>query len=224
MGSGFITKTEAAALMGCSPKSIYRYVSKGLIRHHYDGRYLMVCEEDVLGMRLGRREMLNSPYTRDIIDKMVLDIQQLKTQMETVLRMLNINYSALNFTDPEYRNFYLVACQLANEGWSPHVEDQWADYFVRLKIEDLESLERITQDPHPWRPLLKLAATMHLRPWNTKLRDMFGAGRSNVHQVSGMWSVMKEKSPKEFHMLVNRDSSPERKLVRRLDKEQKLTR
>jgi hypothetical protein len=81
-------------------------------------------------------------------------------------------------------------------------------------------MERITGDEHPWRPILKLAASMHLRPWNTRLRDLLGSGRSNVHQVAGMWSVLKERSQKEFHMLVDRDSAPSRKLIRKLAKDQ----
>jgi hypothetical protein len=218
--SNYITKEKAAEILDCSIKSVYRYAKRGLIRTKYEGKKFFVSEEDLHSLTKGRRDVMNSPYTRDVINMLVLDMQTVKTQMATVLRILNINYVPLGLSEHEYLNFYQSAIQMSTEGWSPHVEDQWADYFVRLKIEDLNSMERITGDEHPWRPILKLAASMHLRPWNTRLRDLLGSGRSNVHQVAGMWSVLKERSQKEFHMLVDRDSAPSRKLIRKLAKDQ----
>lgn len=218
--ANFITKEEAAKLMDCSVKSIYRYAKRGLIRTRYEDKKFFVNEEDLQTLRKGRRDQLNSPYTRDIINMLVLDMQTVKTQMATVMRILNINYVPLGFTDPEYVAFYQTADQLSTEGWSPHVEDQWADCFVRLKVEDLTAMQRLTADDHPWRPILRLATSMHLRPWNTRLRDLFGSGRSNVHQIAGIWCVLQERSQKEFHMLVERDTVPSRKVMRRIAKEQ----
>lgn len=220
----WITKEEAAKMMDCSLKSIYRYTRRGLLRSQYevqDGKKrFLVNEDDLQVLTKGRRDLLNSPYTRDMINMLLLDVQTLKTQMATVLRILNVNYVPLSFSDGEYRAFYMAANQFSTDGWSPHVEDQWADYFVRLKVEDLDQLERITMDTHPWRPVLRLAVAMHLRPWNTRLRDLFGTGRSNVHQVAGMWCILKDRSQKEFHMLAERDAAPSRKLLRRITKEQ----
>ena len=216
----WVSTLEAANLLDVHPRSIYRYTKRGLIRVKYEKRKLFISREDLVVLQVGRQDTLTSPYTKDTINKLILEVQQLKTQMATVLRLLNVNYVPLGFTDPEYRAFYQTADQLSTEGWSPHVEDQWADYFVRLKVEDFDSLERVTGDLHPWRPFLRLAVGMHLRPWNTRLRDLLGSGRSNIHQVASMWCVMKDRSQKEFSMLVERDATPPRKLIRRISKEQ----
>jgi hypothetical protein len=220
MGNQFITKEQAADLLDCHIKSIYRYAKRGLVRSKFEGKRFLVNYEDILTLRKGRRDPINSPYTRDTINLLLNDVQTLKTQMSTVLRILNINYVPLNLTDPEYRNLYLMAEQFSMEGWSPHVEEQWADVFIRLKIEDLDTLERVTGDPHPWRHFMRFVTTMHIRPWNAGLRDMLGSGRSNVHQIAGIWCVMKDKSAKEFQLLVDRDAAPVKKLIRRLSKEQ----
>lgn len=218
MGNSFVYKDKAAVLAGVSERTLYRYARKGLIRTEREGRRTLFNEEDILQIKKGRRDVLSTPINRDIITKLLSEVQTLKTQMSTVMRILNIKYDDLNMTAPEYERFYMTAEQYSLEGWPPHAEEMWAEYFVRIKVEDLEKLEKITNDPHPWRPFLRLAATMHVNPWNKDLTELLAAGRTNIHQVAGIWSVLKEESPRRFDMLAERDGAPNNRLIKRMER------
>ena len=220
MGSRFVTKEQAAKVLDVSVRTISRYIRKGALQAECRGRRMLVNEEDVLSLKKGKRDPMSSSMTRDIIAKLQVEIQTLKTQMATVMKILNVRYDPLDLTIPEYTFLYQAAEQLSIDGWSPHMEEQWSEYFVRLQIEDLEKLEAVTNDPHPWRPILRLATTMHLNPYNKVLQDVLAAGRNNVHQVASVWCVLKEESPRTFDILLDRDTAPLKKLLRRLKKDQ----
>lgn len=215
-----MTTQQAARYLGVSMRTIYRYTTKGLLEAKCEGRKLFVAEEDVIKLKKGRRDMLSNPIQRDILAKLQAEVQTLKTQMATVMRLLNVRYEPLDMTLPECDLFYKAADQYSTEGWPPHIEEQWAEYFVRLKIEDLEKIELAVNDPHPWRPLLRLAATMHINPWNRELTELLGAGRTNVLQVAGIWCTLKGESPRTFDILQERDAKPLSKLARRMQKAQ----
>lgn len=219
MGSSkFLTIPQAAKLLGVHERSIWRYARRGLFQSKCEGRRTLVAEDDVIGMKKGRRDAISSPLQRDVISKLLAEVQTLKTQVATCMRILNVRYDTFNFTIPEYENFYRSAEQLSNEGWSPHSEEMWADYFLRLRIEDFEKIELATQDKHPWRPFLRLAATMHVNPWNPDLTDLFAAGKTNLQQAAGVWCVLKEESPRTLDILLERDTAPLKKLIRRMQR------
>ncbi len=221
MGSSkFVTTKYAASILGVTDRTIYRYTKKGLLEARCEGRSLLISEEDVVKMKKGRRDMLASPLQRDVIAKLMAEVQALKIKVQTMEWMLNIKYEPLNLSLPEADLLYKAAQQFSVEGWAPHIEEQWADYFVRMKIEDFEKIELATNDNHPWRPFLRLASTMHLNPWNKGLEQALAAGRTNIHQTAGVWCILKGDSPRTFDVLTERDATPLKKLIRRLKKDQ----
>lgn len=218
MGSKYITVPEAAKRLGVGRRTIYRYSKRGLFRTQCVGRSLLILEEDFEQVKKGQREALTSPINKNIVTKLQVQVQTLTSQMATVLRILNIRYEPLGFTVPEYLRFYQSAQEMSTNGWSPFDEEMWADYFVRLTVEDLESIEMASEDKHPWRPVLRLVTTMHLNPYNKHLTEVLAAGHTNVKQVAGMWCVLHDESPRTFDLLQQRDAAPFKKLVRRLKK------
>lgn len=220
MGSKYITVDQAAVALGVSNRSIYRYATRGLLQTKTDGRHTLVLEDEVHQIRKGRHDMLSSPVKRDVISMLMIEVQTLKMQMATIMKILNVRYEPLKFTIPEYLRLYQAAEQMANEGWAPHEEEMWAEYFVRITVEDLEGIELAAEQKHPWIPLLKLATTMHLRHYNKHLTDTLAAGRMNLQRVAGMWCVLREESPRVFDMLQERDAAPLKKLLRRMQKSQ----
>ncbi len=215
-----MTVEQAAAILNCSSRSIYRYAAKGLLQTKLEGRHTFVDEEGIHRIKKGRHDVLVSPLKKDVISMLLVEVQTLKMQMATIMRILNVRYEPLGFTGPEYLRLYQTAEQMANEGWAPQSEEMWAEYFVRITIDDLDGIERVSESKHPWIPLLKLAATMHLSPYNKHLTDLLAAGRTNLQHVAGMWCVLKEESPRVFDILQERDAAPLKKLVRRLQKSQ----
>jgi excisionase family DNA binding protein len=221
MGSSkFISTKEAAERLGCTTRTIYRYTQKGILQAECRGRQLYILEDDILQHQKGKRELLTSPLDRNVIAKLIVEIQDLKGKVATISKFLNIRNEPLNLTIPEYSLFYQAADQYSKEGWPPHIEEMWSENFSRMRIEDLTALEQATGDAHPWRPFLRLVTTMYLNPWNPELRDMFGAGMNNVERLGGMWCVLKEESPRTFDILVDRDATPFKKLLNKLTRKQ----
>lgn len=218
MGSKYITVEQAAVALGVSTRSIYRYAKRGVLRAECEGRSVVVLEEDLREVKKGRHDTMSSSVKKDIVSTLQAQVQTLTMQMATVMRLLNVRYEPLKFTIPEYLNFYQTAQQLSIEGWSPHSEEMWSEYFVRITVEDFEGIELATEDKHPWRPILRLATTMHLSPYNKHLTEMFAAGRTNVQRLAGVWCVLREESPRAFDLLQERDAAPIKKLLRKLNK------
>ncbi len=214
----YITVIEAAKILDVTQRSIYRYAKRGLLKCKYEGVHTFIAEEDVLALSKGRRDLLAQPLTRDAVAKLTGEVQTLKTQVATCMRILNIKYEAFTFTAPEYDALYKSAEQAIDDGWPPHVEEMWADYFVRFRIEDLEKMETAMGNRHPWRPFLKLVSSMHMAPWDPGLTDLLGAGKTNLQQLAGVWCVMKEEDPRESNNLVARESAPSRRLIRKIQK------
>lgn len=213
-----MTVAQAAAVLGVSTRSIYRYAKRGVLRAQCEGRSVLVLEEDLREVKKGRHEALSSSVKKDVVSTLQAQVQTLTMQMATVMRLLNVRYEPLKFTIPEYLNFYQTAQQMSVEGWAPHSEEMWSEYFVRITVEDFEGIEFATEDKHPWRPILRLATTMHLNPYNRHLTDMLAAGRTNVQRVAGVWCVLREESPRTFDLLQERDAAPLKKLLKKLHK------
>lgn len=220
MGSKYLTAEQAAAVLGVSKRSIYRYARRGLLRSQCDGRSVVFLEEDLKQIKKGRHDALSSPVKRDIVAALQVQVQTLQMQVATIMRILNVRYSPLDMTVPEYLSLYKSAEEMSTQGWAPQHEELWSEYFVRITVDDLEGIEAASGDKHPWRPFLRLATTMHLSPYNRQLTDMLAAGRNNIQQVAGVWCVLREESPRAFDILQERDAAPLKKLVRRLQKYQ----
>ena len=221
MGSQkYITRLEAAALLEVSGRTVSRYMDKGLIRFEYRGKTAFLLEEDILRLDKGRKDPAGSPLNRDTFERMQVEIDALKAQMAVVLRILNLRHMELTLTAVEYKNLYDGANQLASEGWPPHIEEQWSDVFLRLRVEDFEKIEPLVGDPHPWRSFLRLATSMQVRPWNKSLREIFAEGKKRLEQVAGMWCVLRGESSKSFDMLSKQHSAPFKPTLRRMKKAQ----
>ncbi len=219
MSNKVLTRERAATLLGCSTRTIQRYLKRGLIKPAFVGRKMGVYEDDILNLRNAREIENPTVLDRDLVMKLMVKVETLESQVATMMRILNVKFEPLNLSDPEYRNLYAMIDAYSIQGWPPHVEQQMADLFVRFRIEDLEKMEAVTGDQHPWRPILRLAVTMHLGPQDQGLRDQLAAGRTNVHNVSGMWCTVKGDSPKTFDLLAKRDAAPVKKLLRQIGKQ-----
>jgi hypothetical protein len=221
MGSQkYITKREAAALLDVSMRTVSKYLSLGLARFEYRGKVAYILEEDLLRLDNGRKNFAGNPLNRDTFEAMRVEIDSLKAQMAVVLRILNLRHMELSLTDLEYKNLYTGANQLASEGWPPHIEEQWSDVFLRLRIEDFEKLAALVDDPHPWRSFLRLATSMHASPWDKNLREIFAEGKKRLEQVAGMWCVLRGESSKNFDMLAKYHAAPFKVGMRRMKKAQ----
>lgn len=220
-----MTKTEAAKLLGVSERGVYRYISRGYLRLAHDSGRTGVWESEVLGLKRvrdadaeRRGELLPFAVNKTTLAMLHARIRTLEMQMTVIARILGVRHDPLGLTDPELAALATTAAGLAEEGWPPHVEEMWAGVFVRLRLEDLEQLERLTGDDHPWRPFHRLCATMCLVPYNPELRAEFVQGRTNLFGLAGVWAHMKGISPSKAESMVANQAAPHSRVVRRMGK------
>lgn len=190
-------------------------MQQGKLRVVTEGNISGIPEEEVYRLK----QVLTGPNPSKLdVSLLLARVLTLENKVAVLERIANVRYEPLNLTLPEYRTLYQMAEMLSAQGWSPHMEEQWADTLVRLKLEDLERLEEATDDAHPWRVFLKMATSMHLNCYQEDLRSQFAAGKNNVLQVAGIWCTLKGESPKTFDLLVERDATPNKKLMKQLSK------
>jgi len=222
----FITRQQAAEILGVSQRTLYRFVQRAYLRPAKQGRTNGVLQEDVVELkeirdREGRKdqdEPLPFAFNSKSIGLLHARVSALENQMGTVHRLLGVRCDPLQLTEPELRALYQQATHEAEKGWSPHGEHQWADTFTRLRHEDLEQLHELADDEHPWRPFARLCATMYLVPYHCDLRDQLGAGRAHLRQLALVWAHLRGATSKRAEMLVNDQAGPNRRIVRRRER------
>lgn len=215
-----VTKARAAEMLGMSERNIYRLIRKGLLRRAPLGEDTGVLEDDVLAYVRARAERAAAGPAELAVNQaslatMMARLQAVESRLAIVLRLLNLEVAPMTLTDPEALSFYQSAMELAENGWSPFVEAQWAHAFVRVRIENLEQIERLTGDPHPWRVLHRLCATMLLVPYDKSLMNELSLGKANLFSLIGIWCQLKDVGPREMDAIVAREALPRRRAVNR---------
>ncbi len=214
--SKIVSKDRAITLLEISERTFYRLMNSGLLKPVYEGRKVGFYEEEVLQLKRVRNDPVS--LNKDLVGMLLAKVQTLENQMSAVMRILNIKFDPLKLTSPEYRNLYLMADHYGREGWPPQAEEQWADVFVRLRLEDFEEISSIVGSEHPWIPFLRLATTMYMACADSAYRGQLAAGRTNVFQVAGIWCTLKGETVKEFDLHIKRSAQPSNKLVKKLGK------
>lgn len=215
-----IARTRAAEILGMSERNVYRLIRKGLLRRAPLGQDTGVLEDDVLAYVRARAERAASGPAELAVNQaslatMMARLQAVESRLAIVFRLLNIEAAPMTLTDPEALSLYRSATELAENGWSPFVEAQWAQTFVRVRIENLEQIERLTGDPHPWRVLHRLCATMLLVPYDKNLMNELSLGKANLFSLIGIWCQLKDVGPREMDALVAREALPRRRAINR---------
>jgi excisionase family DNA binding protein len=212
MGSPkFLTKKQAAQYLGVGVRMIFKYIEKGYLRTEKRGKHVGVFEDEVESLKKERIEPSPIPLTARTIALLHIEVKTLRMQVNTLMRLMDVKYEPLELTAPEYQTLYRMADQYWREGWSPHVEEMWADTLVRMKIPDLEKISEVSGDEHPWRPFLNFAKALHMRPYNEGLRDMFAAARNNLEHLTILWGQIKGCPVEEMHLMIKREATPSKR-------------
>jgi excisionase family DNA binding protein len=225
VGSRFLTKREAAQVLGCHVRTVFDKIKRGELRPVPNGRRVDVLEEDVIALRDSKRKSdgeraLPFAINRQTILRLDTEIRILRHELDQVLRVLNIRREALKLSDLEATSLYQTAAGYVKDGWPPQVEEMWANYFLRFSVDHFRQVERITKDNHPWQPLLKLANTMALRPYNTELSLQLASGREHMQSMASVWFEIKRISPRQLDAMLVRAVKPDKRLLGVLERRQ----
>jgi hypothetical protein len=221
----FLTTGEVSEILGVSVRGVYRYLSRGYLRSVRQDGKTGAWESDVLELKRVRAaeadrdgEPVPFAINRATLSMLHARVTSLEMKAAVLARILGVRHEPLALTDPEIVAIYTTATSYAAEGWPPHAEGMWADMFLRMRLDDLQQLHRLTADPHPWCVFHKLCATMALAPANRDLRDELVQGRANLFSLAGMWSQMHGVPQRKVEALVHREAAPGGRLVRKLQR------
>lgn len=222
MGSVFewISVPKAAEALNVSVRQVYKYISRGQLTALQEGKTRSVNRKDVKALIDAKKKGLPRAVNALLVLRMDAEIQILKKQLETVMRMLDIRYEPLELDKDDLNNLYEMAAHHLTTPWSPHEETMWCDVFVRIRLEDMEKIE--SEDP--WRPFLSLVKIMFNNPYNTDNKLMLSAGRENIERIGFAWAhKMDHKDASTMNHMLYKDGVLERRMDRRLERiQQKL--
>lgn len=229
MGSRFLSKGEAAKILGCHVRTVFKLIERGELRPYAQGHLVGVSEEDVIALRdskLKRVEERRLPFAinRQAMLRLHTEVRVLRQELDQVLRVLNIRREPLVLSDLEAEALYKTAHEYATEGWPPQIEEMWASHFLRLQVTHFNQIQHITKDRHPWRPFMKLASTMVLQPYNTELVIQLSSGREHLQSMVSVWFEVNQFSLRQLDAMFNREAKPNKRLLGILARrQQKLT-
>ena len=154
MKKKWISRQEAAALLGVHPQSISNYAARGIIHENRRGSYLRYPREEV--------EALNTFPEIHSIEEMRTGIEKMQTEMETehaAVKKLYDDRRAL-FLEPfggwqKWENYRRIVRQLAEMAAGNTMLERQKEIFLRIL--DLESYQEIA--------------------------DMYGLSRERVRQI-----------------------------------------
>jgi excisionase family DNA binding protein len=225
MGSRLLTKKEAAQVLGCSVRTVFYKIQRGELRPYSNGPMVCVSEEDVIALRDSKKKSDGERALPFAINRQTLlrhdtEIRTLRHELDQVLRVLNIRREPLRVSDIELVSLYKTATQYATEGWPPQIEETWASHFMRFQVHHLQALEGLTKDNHPWRPFLRLASTMALRPYNTELSLQLVSGRESLQSLTTVWFEINRLSPRQLDAMLMKEGKPGKRLLGVIERRQ----
>jgi excisionase family DNA binding protein len=221
MGSVFeyITIEKAAEALSVSRRTIYRYISLGHLRTVKEGHHQLVSRKDVRTLLdLGKKR--NQSYAANKVGFAALEarVHKLEHVVETMSRILDLRVEPLELTAPELLSLYRMAKHHITTAWSPHEEDQWADVFLRLSLDDLEKMEEVIEDNDPWRPFHQLSKAILDNPHDINLTLQLNAGKNNIEKLAYIWSKRGGKNAKQLARIVKKDDKAVRALTRKVNR------
>lgn len=217
----FLTKAQAGARLNVTARSVSTYIRQGFLRPVKRGNHVGVLEEDVLALlATWSSSKSRIPLNSETVERFHAELRTLRREMDTVLRILNVRREPLSLTGPELVALYKTASSYSHQGWPPQAEEAWADYLLKLRPQHFSQIEKITNDKHPWRPFLRLAATMHVQPYNQELLLQLSSARDHLLEMAHIWFDMKSISLRALDRMVREDTKPSKVLLRRLSKAQ----
>lgn len=177
-----MTVQEAARFLNVTERTIRNYTKKGLLSKEKSGRETRLRAEEVASLKEDM-ESAAPIVTREEILRHRAKIRRLESHMEVVLRMLDAKDAPLGMSIAYSAELYQFACShLKKSSWEVAEMSPWTEIFDRLSEDDLETISKATDDPHPWRTFLKLCTSMMAfvvaKPEYTTSLDLQGLHRT----------------------------------------------
>lgn len=150
-----ISRTEACELLNVEMRTMFHYLNKGYLKKIERGRRTYLSKNDVLLFKKALEDPLINP-DKLLLTKIYLQVQQQQLDIDTVKKLLDLYHEPLNLEDFSILALYNAATALDIQSWDENWEQDWLELLIRFREEDFFQLEKVTKDPHPWKPFYKL--------------------------------------------------------------------
>lgn len=222
MGSVFewISIPKAAEALEVSVRQVYAYIKQGQLTALQEGKKRSVNRKDVKALIDAKKKGIPRAINALVVLRMDAEIQVLKKQVETVMRLLDIRFDPLGLDKEDLNNLFVMAAHYLTVPWSPHEETMWCDVFVRMRLEDLEKIDQ----PDPWRPFLSLSKVMFDKPYTEENKLLLSSGKENMERIAFAWAHKVDRvTASALNHMLDKDGVKERRMDRRLENiQQKL--
>ncbi len=220
-GDDYISKEEAALILGKSTRTIFRYLDRGWLKPITRGGQVGATRASVYELKQEIEKEVN-PYlvAIGIIESRLMVMEG---RVSAMMRLLNLKNQRLTLTDPEAASLYSMVDHSSKNGWTPHNEEILIDTFMRLDDSNLEQFEKLIGDEHPWRPFLMLAGTMRHAMFNRQFQTDIELAASHLNVLAQLWCKRKGETAKAFELLSARDAAPLKKLINRMERDRLKT-
>lgn len=192
---------KAAEILGVSPKTIHRHRQRGALRVGDQGWGSGVALDDVEALRRIGGEAGVDPDAGALIT-LKQSIDEQATRLARLRWIMGGGTDRPALHSLERMALWEHARAGTGPGWPPHIEPSIADWLGRVRLTDLRAVSESGGDPHPWRPLLRLARTLLVAAYIVELRPTLAIAAERITQLAQHWCAAHGVGPRETHVLL----------------------
>ena len=187
--------STAAEILRKSSRSIWRLIKRGHIRGELVNGERRVVAEDVLQVKQGIEKPPAVPFNRVTMGRLAAELRLMKVDVKRCVDLLNLELQPLELPAAELVDRFQAAEQMAAAGYQPEPARPWVEFLLRIRREDLKTVEKATADAHPWRGPFNLAGTLRVGPQEAEqdpsLPGMLSAAQRHIEALTYSWIVQK---------------------------------
>jgi DNA-binding transcriptional MerR regulator len=165
MAESLMTVEAAARHLGVTQRSVRKYIAQGLLSTTTatGSRRKWLAPLEVEELRKDRIQgSARTPAARSHeLLELRSAVRRLRSEMEVVLRVLDMHEEPLRLSADTARAIYGAAvADLSKTGWTHAELAQWADLLIQINEEDLSVVSSAVSEPRPWSIFLRLCVAL----------------------------------------------------------------
>jgi hypothetical protein len=180
-----MTKKEAAKFLGVTERTINNYITKGYLKQE-------ITEEDLKQLKSATNSLI--PFNKISFNKLLLQVEKQERELNIIKRVLNLYNEPHHLNDKTILAIYDMAEVNKIKYWPDDWQFQWADFISRLTEKDLDQLEKLSSDKHPWLKFYKLCSSIEEMNLSPEINSLYKFAIHHVLQLAVVWVKIHEKN------------------------------
>lgn len=199
MGSNskFILVTQAAKILGCTPKKVNDLMDQGLIRWRADGDNIMVNQEDIA--EIHRLNIAGEMKPGEMVRRLLFLEQKVQRLENTINLLLEVNGQSasrfLHLSDSDLANLHEnTMLAVGQESWSVEEMLKYSELFMKITEVEIDRLNEMMNVDHSWQTFYRLCLDMtryvgqhddlKINLDLQRVRDLLHFGRKNLSTIA----------------------------------------